>query len=105
MTACLEAARPALTLAIIGGSFDSMNFGVLFEKVQDAGFPPGYFYAHVPSLGLTTHGLGVDGARAAALDLVRLWLAERKASGEPMPRSSEVLFSTLDISEDALQVA
>lgn len=82
-----------------------MNFGVLFEKVQDAGFPPGYFYAHVPSLGLTTHGLGIDGARAAALDLLRLWLEERKANGEPLPSSSEVLFSTLDISEDALQVA
>ena len=51
-----------------------MNFGVLFEKIREPDFPPGYFYAHVPTLGLTTHGLGVDGAREAALDLVRLWL-------------------------------
>ena len=61
-----------------------MNIGVLFEKVRDSDFPPGYFYAHVPTLGLTTHGVGVDGAREAALDLVRLWLAEKKANGEPI---------------------
>lgn len=82
-----------------------MNFGVLFEKVCEPDFPPGYFYAHVPTLGLTTHGLGVDGAREAATDLVRLWLAEKKANGESVPPSSEILFSTLDLPEDALQSA
>jgi len=82
-----------------------MNFGILFEKVTDKDFPSGYFYAHVPSLGLTTHGLGIEGARAAAADLVKLWLTEKKANHEPVPVSSEVLFSTLDISEDALQSA
>jgi hypothetical protein len=49
-----------------------MNFGVLFERVTDKDFPSGYFYAHVPSLGLTTHGLGIEGTRAAAADLVKL---------------------------------
>ena len=39
-----------------------MNFGVLFEKVTDRDFPAGYYYAHVPSLGLTTHGLGACGS-------------------------------------------
>ena len=82
-----------------------MNFGVLFEKVRDPEFPPGYFYAHVPTLGLTTHGLGVEGARAAAVDLVRLWLAEKKANGEVVPTSTEILYSTLDLTEDALQSA
>lgn len=82
-----------------------MNFGVLFEKVQEPGFPPNYFYAHVPSLGLTTHGPGVDGARAAAFDLIRLWLAEKKANGDVLPPPAEMLFSTLEISEDALQNA
>ncbi len=82
-----------------------MNFGVLFEKVTDKDFPSGYFYAHVPSLGLTTHGLGIEGARAAAADLVKLWLTEKKANHEPVPASSEILFSTLDIPEDALQSA
>ena len=55
-----------------------MNFGVLFEKVTDKEFPSGYYYAHVPSLGLTTHGLGIDGARQAAADLLRLWIAEKR---------------------------
>ena len=82
-----------------------MNFGILFEKITDKDFPAGYFYAHVPSLGLTTHGLGIEGARAAAADLVKLWLVEKKANREAVPASSEILFSTLDIPEDALQSA
>jgi predicted RNase H-like HicB family nuclease len=61
-----------------------MNFGILFERIMEKDFPPGYFYAHVPSLGLTTHGLGIEGARAAAADLVKLWLAEKKANSEPI---------------------
>jgi hypothetical protein len=55
----------------------AMNLGVLFERVQDAKFPAGYHYAHIPTLGLTTHGLGLEGARQAALDLARLWLDEK----------------------------
>lgn len=51
--------------------------GVLFEPVQDVGFPDGYYYAHIPTLGLTTHGLGIEGARQAALELARLWLDEK----------------------------
>jgi predicted RNase H-like HicB family nuclease len=82
-----------------------MNIGVLFEKVQDKDFPSGYFYAHLPSLGLTTHGLGIDGARAAALDLLKLWIAEKNASGEHLAPSSEFLFSTLELPDDALQSA
>ncbi len=82
-----------------------MNFGVLFEKVTDKDFPSGYYYAHVPSLGLTTHGLGVEGARQAAADLVRLWVAEKHAHGEPIPQSSETLLSTLELPDDTLQSA
>jgi predicted RNase H-like HicB family nuclease len=59
-----------------------MNFSVVFEKVQDAGFPAGYYYAHIPSLSLPTHGLGIEGARAAAADLLKLWVAEKRANGE-----------------------
>lgn len=81
-----------------------MNFGVLFEKVTDQEFPSGYYYAHVPSLGLTTHGLGIDGARQAAADLLRLWIAEKRANGEKVSASAETLFSTLEVPDDALQV-
>jgi predicted RNase H-like HicB family nuclease len=59
-----------------------MNIGVLFEKIEETGFPQGYFYAHVPSLALTTHGKGIEGARKAALDLIRLWFEEKRANGE-----------------------
>lgn len=82
-----------------------MNFGVLFEKVTDMEFPAGYYYAHVPSLGLTTHGLGVDGAREAAADLLRLWIAEKRANGEKVIASGETLFTTLEVPDDALQGA
>lgn len=62
-----------------------MRYGILFEKVTDPDFPEGYFYAHVPSLGLTTHGLGVEGARAAAQDLIEIWIAEKRANNESVP--------------------
>lgn len=82
-----------------------MSYGVVFEPVQDPGFPAGYYYAHIPSLGLTTQGLEVEGARAAALDLVQLWLAERQASGETWRKPAEPIFSTIEIPDDALQSA
>ena len=82
-----------------------MRFSVVFETVQGPGFPAGYYYAHVPSLGLTTHGPGIEGAREAAADLLRLWLLEKRASGEAVAAPSETLFGTLEIPEDALQSA
>lgn len=82
-----------------------MKFGVVFETIQDSGFPAGYYYAHIPSLSLTTHGLGIEGARAAAADLLKLWLAEKRAQGEPIYAPAESLFSTLELPEDARQSA
>ncbi len=82
-----------------------MNFGVLFEKVTDQDFPAGYYYAYLPSLGITTHGLGIEGARQAAADLLRLWIAEKQANGETIPQAGETLFSTIELSDDALQSA
>lgn len=82
-----------------------MNFSVVFEKVQDDGFPDGYYYAHIPSLSLTTHGKGVEGARAAASDLLKLWVAEKRANGETVSAPTETLFSTLELPDDALQSA
>ena len=58
-----------------------MTYDVLFEKVEEGELAPCYYYAHVPALGLTTHGEGVEGARAAAMDLVKLWIAEKHARG------------------------
>ena len=82
-----------------------MTYGILFEKADGTELPAGFYYAHVPTLGLTTHGEGIDGARAAALDLMTLWIAEKRAAGEALGGSSEVLFSTVEIPDDALQSA
>lgn len=84
-----------LTTSLNCDTLAAMNFGVLFEKVTDKDFPSGDCFAHVPSLGLTTHGLGIDGTRRAAADLLRLWIAEKRANGEKIPPTGETLFSTL----------
>jgi predicted RNase H-like HicB family nuclease len=81
----------------------SMTYGILFERAATAELPPGYFYAHLPALGLTTHGEGIEGARAAAEDLVKLWLTEKRAAGESVGLPGEFFFSTIEISESALQ--
>ena len=82
-----------------------MNYGILFERIGDQDFPAGHYYAHIPSLGLTTHGLGVEGAREAARDLLQQWIAEKRANDESIPIPGELFFSTLEFSEDALQSA
>jgi predicted RNase H-like HicB family nuclease len=61
-----------------------MRYSVLLEPVQDPEFP-GYYYAHIPTLDLTTHGQGVEGALAAARDLVEVWVTEKHARGESFP--------------------
>lgn len=54
-----------------------ISYTILYEKIDDAAFPPGYYYAHIPSLDLTTHGKGIEGAKEAAYDLMKLWIAEK----------------------------
>jgi predicted RNase H-like HicB family nuclease len=83
----------------------SMNYPVLFEKIDSPDFPVGCYYVHVPALGLTTHGMGIDGAKAAAADLVRLWIAEKAANGETIAKPADCLLGTLEVSDDALQSA
>ena len=82
-----------------------MTYGILFEKAGTAELPEGFYYAHVPALGLTTHGKGIEGARAAAEDLLKLWLIEKRAAGESIQLPAETFFSTIEISESALQSA
>ena len=74
-----------------------MTYGILFEKITNGELPEGYYYAHVPTLGLTTHGVGVEGARSAARELIGLWIDEKKAHGEAVPETSDLLFSTVDV--------
>ena len=82
-----------------------MNYGILFERIDEKDFPAGHYYAHVPALGLTTHGLGVEGAREAACDLLRQWVAEKRAHHEAVPPPTEFFFSTLELPDDGVQSA
>nr|VFK20051.1 MAG: Predicted nuclease of the RNAse H fold, HicB family [Candidatus Kentron sp. LPFa]VFK34093.1 MAG: Predicted nuclease of the RNAse H fold, HicB family [Candidatus Kentron sp. LPFa] len=79
----------------------AMQYSVLIEAVADPDFPQGYYYAYIPSLGLTTHGLGIEGAKVAARDLIGLWVAEKKLRGEFIAREVDSYFSHIGI-EDAL---
>jgi predicted RNase H-like HicB family nuclease len=78
-----------------------MQYSVLIEAITDPGFPSGYYYAHIPALDLTTHGMGIEGAKAAARDLLGLWIEERKARGEAVAREADSYFAHIEI-EDAL---
>lgn len=53
----------------------------------------------MPVLDLTTHGLGIDGARLAAIDLIRVWIEEKKAHGEPVKLASESFHSIIEIDD------
>ena len=74
-----------------------MKFGIVFEKIEDSSLPQGYYYVHIPALGLTTHGIGIDGAKEAAIDLIKLWIAEKKAHRETVTEPTESLYSILEI--------
>lgn len=74
-----------------------MRFSVLVEPVEESEGLPGYYYAHVPSLGLTTHGEGVEGALAAARDLIRLWVEEKRAAGTEPAQARESLLATVEV--------
>lgn len=60
-------------------------YSVIYEKITDGSLPDGYYYAHLPTLDLTTHGLGIDGAKEAAKDLLKAWIEEKLANGEKVP--------------------
>lgn len=73
-----------------------MTYTIVYEKIAEPGFE-GYYYAHIPTLDLTTHGLGVQGAKEAATDLLKLWVEERQANGEDIKEETDVLVSKLVI--------
>ena len=74
-----------------------MRYSVLVEPVEDRENLPGFYYAHVPSLGITTHGDGVEGAIAAARDLIHLWVEEKTAAGETIAPARESLLATVEV--------
>ncbi len=70
-----------------------MSYPVIYERIEDNDFPSGYYYAHLPTLGLTTHGEGIEGAKVAALDLLKLWIADENI----LTGSKEYIYSTLEV--------
>ncbi|MFN0127732.1 MAG: type II toxin-antitoxin system HicB family antitoxin [Verrucomicrobiales bacterium] len=75
----------------------TMHYPVILERVPDEEEMPGHYYAHIPSLGLTTHGSGMEGALEAARDLATLWNEEKRAHGEPVPAVSEAILATVEV--------
>ena len=74
-----------------------MRYNVLVEPVEELENMPGCNYAHVPSLGITTHGNGVEGALVAARDLIRLWVDEKRAAGESAAPARESLLASIEV--------
>lgn len=74
-----------------------MKYTVLIEPVEDSEGMPGLYYAHVPSLGITTHGGGIEGAMSAARDLIALWVEEMRSSGHEPRTPGESILATLEV--------
>lgn len=82
-----------------------MTYGILFERMERGLAAGAGYYAHIPSLGLTTHGKDIPEARDAARDLLKLWIAEKRAAGETLAEPGEFLLSLIEVPDDALQSA
>ncbi len=81
-----------------------MRYTVILEPTNETD-QPGWYYAHIPALDLTTHGLGIEGAMAAAHDLVTGWIAELKRNGKEVPIETQGFVSHIDVSDDAIHAA
>lgn len=79
-----------------------MRYSVFLDPVNEPEFR-GYYYAHIPTLDLTTHGQGIEGALAAAKELMEAWIAEKRAQGEPVPIEDQSLIAQVDIPDALLR--
>ena len=88
--------------------YQYMRYSVLYEKIHEPGFE-GYYYAHIPAFDLTTHGLGIEGAQAAAQDALDVWIRAKLDDGEPIPPPDDALLGTIEVNvaapTDAIQSA
>jgi len=79
-----------------------MRYSVLLEPVNEPEFQ-GYYYAHIPPLDLPTHGLGIEGALAAAQELVEAWIAEKQSRGESVPIEAKSLIAQVEVPDAVLR--
>lgn len=56
----------------------------------------------MPTLDLTTHGEGVEGALRAARELVEAWVAEKQSRGESVPVDEGSLSTHVDVADAVL---
>jgi predicted RNase H-like HicB family nuclease len=84
--------------------FSYMRYTVILEATNEPE-NPGWYYAHIPALELTTHGMGPEGALAAARDLVTGWLAELRREGKEIPVETASFVSHIEITDDAIHAA
>jgi len=78
-----------------------VRYSVFLEPVDEPDFE-GYYYAHIPTLDLTTHGSGVDGALSAAQELVEAWVTEKRAHGETVPTEAKSLIARIEVADALL---
>jgi predicted RNase H-like HicB family nuclease len=81
-----------------------MRYTVILEPTHEADHP-GWYYAHIPALDLTTHGQGPEGAMTAARDLILGWIQELRSRGEKPPIEQDALIGHIEISDDAIHAA
>lgn len=83
-----------------------MRYTVVLESITDSPeFEPGWYYAHIPAFDLTTHGKGIEGATAAAHDLLTGWIATLIERGESIPPESTLTVTQLEVDPGAIQAA
>ena len=75
---------------------------MLFRSANEPELP-GYYYAHIPTLDLTTHGQGIEGALAAAQELIEAWVAEKRAHGDPVPVEEKSLIAQVEVPDALLR--
>ena len=80
--------------SFIGGIV--LRYSMLLEPINEPDFQ-GYYYAHIPTLDLTTHGQGIEGAIAAAQELIEAWVQEKRSRGEKVPVEAKSLIAHVDI--------
>jgi len=73
-----------------------MRYSVLLEPINEPEFQS-YYYAHIPTLDLTTHGQGIEGAIGAAQELIEAWIQEKRSHGEKVPVEAKSLITHVDI--------
>jgi predicted RNase H-like HicB family nuclease len=74
----------------------AMRYTVVIEPTNESD-QPGWYYAHVPAFDLTTHGKGVEGAMAAAKELVEVWIADMRSQGKSLPENAPGFVSHIEV--------